>query len=143
MRRSTSLVFLLACLLTPLTAGAAELVSKSPQGSTVYFLAPMDGETVASTFTVKFGLRGMGVAPAGIDKENTGHHHLLVDHSGDVNNVQPLPTGDQVRHFGGGQTETEITLAPGRHTLQLILGNYLHIPHNPPVASEVITITVR
>ncbi len=143
MRHSTPIVFLLGCLLTPLAAAEGELVSKSPPGSAVYFLAPADGDTVTSTFTVKFGLRGMGVAPAGIDRADTGHHHLLVDHDGEVNYVQPLPTSDQVRHFGGGQTETEITLAPGRHTLQLLLGNYLHIPHDPPVTSEVIAITVR
>ena len=119
------------------------MVSTSAEGSVVYFLAPTDGVTVDTTFAVKFGLRGMGVAPAGIDKANTGHHHLLVDHAGDVDYVQPLPATDQLIHFGGGQTETQITLAPGRHTLQLVLGNYLHIPHDPPVTSEIITITVR
>ena len=143
MRHITPILCLLGWTLSGLAAAEAELVSKSAEGTVVYILAPTDGATVDATFTVKFGLRGMGVAPAGIDLVNTGHHHLLVDHAGDVNYVQPLPTSDQVRHFGGGQTETQITLAPGQHTLQLLLGNYLHIPHDPPVASEIITITVR
>ena len=143
MRKIIPILFLMGCTLAPFAIAAAELVSKSAQGSMVYFLAPADGATVDTTFTVKFGLQGMGVAPAGIDKANTGHHHLLVDHAGDIEYVQPLPTSDQVRHFGGGQTETEITLAPGSHTLQLVLGNYLHIPHDPPVKSKIITITVR
>ena len=96
----------------------------------------------AETLTVKFGLAGMGIAPAGVVSPNTGHHHLLIDHVGTPAAGQPLPVSDQVRHFGGGQTQAELTLAPGTHTLQLMLGNYLHIPHDPPVASAVITITV-
>ncbi len=143
MRKITPILVLMGCTLASFAIAAAELVSKSAQGSTVYFLAPTDGATVDATITVKFGLRGMGIAPAGIDKANTGHHHLLVDHAGDIDYVQPLPATDQLIHFGGGQTETQITLAPGQHTLQLVLGNYLHIPHDPPVTSEIITITVR
>ena len=143
MRHITPILCLLGWTLSGLAAAEAELVSKSAEGTVVYFLAPTDGATVDATFTVKFGLRGMGVAPAGIDLVNTGHHHLLVDHAGDANYGEPLPTSDQVRHFGGGQTETQITLAPGQHTLQLLLGNYLHIPHDPPVESKIITITVR
>lgn len=143
MRKITPILVLMGCALAPFAAAEGELVSASAEGSVVYFLAPTDGVTVDTTFAVKFGLRGMGVAPAGIDKANTGHHHLLVDHAGDVDYVQPLPATDQLIHFGGGQTETQITLAPGQHTLQLVLGNYLHIPHDPPVTSEIITITVR
>ncbi len=98
---------------------------------------------MTSTFSVKFGLRGMGVAPAGIDMENTGHHHLLIDVDGDPDMMAPLPASDQVRHFGKGQTETEITLPSGEHQLRLVLGNYLHIPHEPPVMSSVITVEVE
>lgn len=143
MRKITPILFLMVCTLAPFAVAEGELVSKSAEGSMVYFLAPTDGATVGATFAVKFGLRGMGVAPAGIDMDNTGHHHLLVDHVGDIDYAQPLPATEQLRHFGGGQTETEITLEPGRHTLQLVLGNYLHIPHDPPVTSKIITITVR
>jgi hypothetical protein len=121
---------------------ADELISPSPEGAALYFIAPQDGATVGTTFTVRFGLTGMGVAPAGHDVPNTGHHHLLIDYQGVPAADQPLPATDQVRHFGGGQTETELTLAPGTHHLQLMLGNYLHIPHDPPVASAVITVTV-
>jgi hypothetical protein len=117
-------------------------ISPSPEGASLYFITPQDGAVVEATFTVKFGLAGMGVAPAGVDKANTGHHHLLIDHEGDPALDQPLPATEQVRHFGGGQTETEVTLAPGTHRLQLMLGNFLHIPHDPPVASAEITITV-
>ncbi|MCZ6711322.1 MAG: DUF4399 domain-containing protein [Gammaproteobacteria bacterium] len=116
--------------------------SPSADGASLYFISPQNGEIVATTFTVRFGLAGMGVAPAGIDVANTGHHHLLVDHAGQPAVDQPLPATDQLRHFGGGQTEAELTLAPGTHRLQLILGNYLHTPHDPPVTSKEITITV-
>jgi hypothetical protein len=116
--------------------------SPSADGALLYFISPQNGAIVPTTFTVQFGLVGMGVAPAGIDAANTGHHHLLIDHVGQPANDQPLPATDQLRHFGGGQTETELTLDPGPHRLQLILGNYLHTPHDPPVASKEITITV-
>ncbi|MDA1074129.1 MAG: DUF4399 domain-containing protein [Proteobacteria bacterium] len=120
----------------------ASLISTAPEGAALYFIEPVDGATVQSPFVVKFGLKGMGVAPAGIDIANTGHHHLLVN-SPLVDESTPLPTSDQVRHFGGGQTEAEISLPKGTHQLQLVLGNYLHIPHDPAVKSPTITITVR
>jgi hypothetical protein len=135
---------LLSLLLLLLIAGpvAAEMArTPAPEGAKVYIISPADGDTVPATFTVHFGLKGMGVAPAGIDKENTGHHHLLVD--GKQMPVMDQPLGTDVKHFGGGQTQTELTLEPGQHTLQLILGDKGHIPHDPPVASEVITITVK
>lgn len=122
---------------------AAALVSKSAEGAKLYFITPLDGETVAPTFTVRFGLKGMGVAPAGADLPNTGHHHILIDHEGEVSMTMPLPKTDQIVHFGGGQTETELTLSPGEHTLRLVLGNHLHIPHDPPVMSETITVNVK
>jgi len=92
---------------------------------------------------VVFGLKNIGVAPAGIDKKNTGHHHLLIDTDELPDLTKPLPATDKIKHFGGGQTETEITLSPGKHTLQLLLGNYAHIPHSKPVISKKITITVE
>ena len=116
--------------------------SPAPASAALYFISPQDGAVVSPTFTVRFGLRGMGVAPAGVDAPNTGHHHLLIDLDELPSPSAPLPANDHVKHFGAGQTETELTLAPGTHTLQLILGNHLHIPHDPPVVSEKITITV-
>ena len=113
----------------------------SPDGAQAYIVSPANGATVPTTFDVVFGLKGMGVAPAGTQVNNTGHHHLLVDAAQlpDLNS----PMVANVTHFGAGQTQTTLTLTPGEHTLQLILGDYLHIPHNPPVLSEKITITVR
>ncbi|NOR20971.1 MAG: DUF4399 domain-containing protein [Xanthomonadales bacterium] len=108
----------------------------------LYFIAPQDGDKVSGEITVSFGLRGMGVAPAGVDSPNTGHHHLLIDVDTMPPMDAPLPKTEQVRHFGGGQTETALSLSPGKHTLQLVLGNYSHIPHDPPVLSNKITITV-
>lgn len=113
----------------------------APEGAEVRIVSPQDGDTVGPEFTVVFGLAGMGVAPAGTDNELTGHHHLLVD----ADELPPLdqPMGNPPLHFGGGQTETVLTLEPGEHTLQLVMGNYLHIPYDPQVASEKITITVE
>jgi hypothetical protein len=117
-------------------------VSSAVADQAVYFISPQDGETLSGQFDVRFGLRGMGVAPAGVDQANTGHHHLLIDVEAMPAMDVPLPSTEQIRHFGGGQTETSLKLAPGTHTLQLLLGNYSHIPHNPPVVSEKITIIV-
>jgi len=116
-----------------------------PSAARVYFIAPANGAVVDKTFEVKFGLVGAGVAPAGVDKTGVGHHHLLIDTEtpkGDELN-QPLPAGAQIKHFGGGQTETRLELPPGRHKLQLILGDGNHIPHDPPVTSDVIEIEVK
>ncbi|MFW1677373.1 DUF4399 domain-containing protein [Pontibacter sp. JAM-7] len=120
-------------------AAQVAIAADAPEGAMAYIIAPADGATVPATFTVKFGLKGMGVAPAGTDKANTGHHHLLVD--GALPDMS-MPLGKDVKHFGGGQTETTLTLSPGAHTLQLILGDMTHTPHNPPVVSEKITVTV-
>jgi hypothetical protein len=116
---------------------------KSAEGTVVYFVAPVNGATVPATFTVKFGLKGMGVAPAGVQHANTGHHHLLVDMAKLPDFNAALPANDNIRHFGAGQTEAELTLPPGQHTLQLVFADYLHIPHDRPVVSEKITITVK
>ena len=123
-------------------AMAADLPrSPSPADVELYFISPQDGATVKSPVTVRFGLRGRGVAPAGVAVENTGHHHLLIDAGLPPPNL-PVPADANHVHFGKGQTEASVTLAPGRHRLQLLLGDHLHIPHDPPVASKPITITV-
>jgi hypothetical protein len=115
----------------------------SPAGAEAYIISPKDGAKVKNPVVVQFGLKGMGIAPAGVKLENTGHHHLLIDTDLPQNLDTPLPTvPDKVVHFGKGQTETTLTLAPGKHTLQLVLGDENHIPHNPIVASKKITITV-
>lgn len=110
---------------------------------TVYFISPSDGDSLESPVKVVFGLSGMGIAPAGVEMDNTGHHHLLVD----VNELPPsgipIPTDNNHIHFGGGQTEATIELAPGEHTLQLLVGDFLHRPAEEPVVSEKITITVK
>lgn len=116
----------------------------APEGAAAYIQSPADGAVVPSPVTVRFGLRGIGVAPAGVQLPNTGHHHMLIDvAAADMPSFDlPLPATDQVMHFGLGQTETELNLEPGQHTLQLVLGDHLHTPHSPPVTSETITITV-
>jgi hypothetical protein len=132
-----------ALALSPPGAAAQER-TPAPEGAKVYFISPEDGATVSSPVTVRFGLEGMGVAPAGVEQEKTGHHHLLIDtRLSDDMLGQPIPADDQHRHFGGGQTETAVELSPGEHTLQLVLGDWSHIPHDPPVMSAPITITVE
>lgn len=122
---------------------ASELVSSAPDDAEVYIISPTEGDTVPETFKVEFGISGMEIAPAGTNKENTGHHHLLVDLAELPDLTASLPATEHIRHFGGGQTETTLTLSPGKHKLQLLLGNYAHIPHENPVISNPITITVR
>ncbi|MEO0947261.1 MAG: DUF4399 domain-containing protein [Cyanobacteria bacterium J06641_5] len=145
----------LACLLLSFCFGLAwapspaaaddnqDFTSPSPEGAYVYFIEPCDTQEVDSTFAVKFGLAGMGVAPAGIDKPNTGHHHLIIDLDELPDLSTSLAATDNIKHFGGGQTETRLTLPAGEHTLQLLLGNYVHIPHDKPVLSEKIVVNVR
>ena len=117
-------------------------VTPSPKGAKAYIIEPKEGATVSSPFKVVFGLSGMGIAPAGTQVDNTGHHHLLIDNpTYDANS--PLPKNDQIKHFGGGQTEAMVTLKPGKHTLQLVLGDWKHQPHNPAVVSEVVNVTVK
>ncbi len=115
----------------------------SPPGAVVYFISPSDGATVSNPVTIRFGLKGMGVAPAGTEKDKTGHHHLLIDVAALPPLDEPIPMDDQHRHFGGGQTEVTLDLPPGEHTLQLLLGDLNHIPHEPPVLSPKITVTVQ
>ncbi len=139
------LTWMWPALLIPFTTGLLQAESMtpapSPPGARVYISAPLDGEVVPSTFTVRFGLSGMGVAPAGTDKANTGHHHLLIDRA--ELPAMGMPMDGTVQHFGGGQTEVELTLPAGEHSLQLMFGDMHHVPHNPAVMSDKITITVK
>jgi hypothetical protein len=126
---------------TPTLSSGYQKVA-APVGAALYIANLRNGMVVSSPVKVAFGLSGMGVAPAGVEKAGTGHHHLLIDvNAWDAN--APLPATDNIRHFGGGQTETSLDLKPGQHTLQLVLGDQNHIPHHPVVMSERITITVR
>ncbi|HRP96938.1 MAG TPA: DUF4399 domain-containing protein [Rhodocyclaceae bacterium] len=136
---------LAAALLAATLAVAAPAFAGStpaPEGVELYFITPTDGATVSSPVAVRFGLRGMGVAPAGVEAPRTGHHHLIVNAPLPPMD-QPVPAGEQHIHFGAGQTETRVDLPPGKHELQLLLGDHLHVPHDPPVVSERITITVE
>ena len=116
----------------------------APPNAAVYIISPKDGDTVTGPFKVQFGLSGMGVAPAGVDKPNTGHHHLIIDTALTPEELKaPIASDAKHVHFGGGQTETMVTLAPGEHTLQLVLGDWTHVPFSPPIMSPVITVTVK
>ncbi len=114
----------------------------SAPAAKVYVQSPADGAEVSQTFLVRFGLMGMGIAPAGVDHPNTGHHHLLIDVADLPPMDLPLPATDDIVHFGKGQTEATVTLPAGEHTLQLVLGDYLHRPHDPALISAPITVTV-
>ncbi len=125
------------------TSAAAPDLPRTPRpaDANLYIVSPADGATVSSPVTIRFGLRGMGVAPAGVASPNTGHHHLIVD--AELPSLDlPLPADERHIHFGGGQTEVTLDLAPGPHELQLVLADQNHIPHTPPLVSERITITV-
>jgi|SRR5579863_1555093 len=133
---------LLIALILATSVVAAQERTPSPAGAEVYIISPKDGAKVTDPITVRFGLKGMGIAPAGVKFDNTGHHHLLIDTEPPADLSVPLPASEKIVHFGKGQTETTLTLPPGKHTLQLVLGDQSHIPHNPPVISKKITITV-
>jgi len=115
---------------------------KAPADAATYIIEPQDGAVVSSPVTVVFGLKSMGVAPAGVEHADTGHFHLLVD-VGLPPQGSPIPKDAQHLHFGGGQIQTTLTLSPGKHTLQLLMGDASHMSFDPPVASKVITITVK
>ena len=123
----------------PVAAGER---TPSQEGARLYFISPADGESLSGPVTVRFGLKGMGVAPAGVEREGTGHHHLILD-APLPDPDAPVPKDGNYRHFGAGQTEAKLTLPPGQHSLQLLLGDHNHIPHEPAVVSSRITITVR
>lgn len=115
----------------------------APAAAEVYFISPQNGAIVHGPVTVRFGLKGMGVAPAGVKFDNTGHHHLLIDTDiSELNLDAPLPVTDKILHFGKGQTEASLTLPAGKHTLELMFADYAHMPFNPPLHSQKITITV-
>ena len=114
----------------------------SADGASVFFITPTDGATVSNPVAIEFGIAGMDVVKAGTDQENSGHHHLLIDTELPAMGL-PIPADDHHVHFGDGSTSTEISLEPGEHTVQMLLGDYLHIPHNPPLSSAQITITVK
>lgn len=143
MMNKITFAMLVTLLVSPMSVFAENMVSKSPENAEVYFIQPADGQTIKGAVKVVFGLKNMGVAPAGVERDNTGHHHLLIDTETLPDLTTSLPATDQIKHFGGGQTETELTLAPGKHTLQLLLGNYAHVPHATPVLSNKITIIVE
>ena len=124
------------------TAALADPLPSAP-GTEVYIISPHNGAKVKIPVTVVFGLKGMGIAPAGVKFDNTGHHHLLVDSSLPTDLTLPLPVTDNIRHFGKGQTETSLELTPGKHTLQLLFADLTHTPFTPNVVSKKITITVE
>jgi hypothetical protein len=134
-------LILLALLLAAPMALAADR-TPSPAGAQVYIIAPKDGAKIHGPVLVQFGLKGMGIAPAGVKFDDTGHHHLLVDADVPEDLSLPLPATQKILHFGKGQTETTLNLPPGTHTLQLVLGDRNHVPHDPAVISAKITITV-
>ena len=147
MKNTIAAVFLAIGLATTAFAGGE---TPSNPDAKLYFVNISNGDTVSNPVTIVFGLRGMGVAPAGTEKENTGHHHLLVNRpplgegeDGALEFENGLPADDNHVHFGGGQTEATLDLPEGQTTLQLVLGDYGHVPHTPPVVSEVITVTVQ
>ena len=113
-------------------------ISANPK---VYFINLEDGDRVESPFLIQFGLSGMGIAPAGTDRANTGHHHLLINVD-DIDLSKPIPSSSNHIHFGGGQTESLVDLMPGDYSMQLVLGDMTHTPHNPPIISQRINITV-
>ncbi|HYD32445.1 MAG TPA: DUF4399 domain-containing protein [Azospirillaceae bacterium] len=136
-------VLLATVLALTFPAIAAETTRQpAPAEAHLYIGWPNDGEVVDRRFKVWFGLRNMGVAPAGVAKDATGHHHLIIDAPLPAMD-EPIPNDQHHRHFGAGQTETTLELPPGKHTLQLIMGDAEHVPHNPPVVSKKITVTVR
>lgn len=136
MRLGNFLLFL-SVLGLPLAAFADDKAAK------VFIVEPADGATVSQTFTVKFGAAGVDIVPAGTNQPNSGHHHLLIDTDKLPDLHSPLPATPTLIHFGKGQTETQITLAPGKHTLQLVLGDYMHVPGHHPLISEKITVNVK
>jgi hypothetical protein len=138
MRTALALLLAFTC-----TAAWALDQTPSPKGARVYFVEPKNGAVITGPVHVVFGIKGMKVAPAGTQAPDTGHHHLLIDIAQPADHTLPLPANDNIRHFGKGQTETTIDLAPGKHTLQLVFADYRHVPFKPNVASRRITITVK
>ena len=148
MKRVLAVAAALAAMTLAQSGNATQ--TPAPDGAEVYFVGLEHGATVSNPVTVVFGLRGMGIAPAGVEHQGTGHHHLLINRPplgegefGADEWVYPLPADENHLHFGGGQTEITLDLPSGTHTLQLVVGDHNHIPHDPPIMSDVITITVE
>jgi hypothetical protein len=141
--KSTISIFFVAALFVSTTCHAEAIKkTKAPKGAKAYIISPKDGAKLKSPVKVVFGLSGMGVAPAGVKSPSTGHHHLIIDDSLPKEG-QPIPANENYKHFGKGQTETTIELKPGVHTLQIVLGDHIHVPHEPMIHSEKISITVE
>lgn len=139
----TVLITTNGCAETPLATPAEKLVrTRAPAAAKVYIISPKNGEAVKSLVKIQFGLSEMGVAPAGTEQDNTGHHHLLIDVDQPISMDVPIAADERHRHYGGGQTEVVLELLPGKHSLQLIFADYRHIPHEPVILSEKITINV-
>jgi Domain of unknown function (DUF4399) len=142
--RRIPLLSLTLVSLTLAAAVTAEAETAAPPNAVVYFINLKDGDAVKSPFKIQFGLSGMGVAPASVEKANTGHHHLLIDTALTPEQAkEPIPADDHHVHFGGGHTETTVTLPPGHHTLQVVLGDWSHVPFNRPIVSPVIAVDVK
>ncbi|KWO84724.1 ATPase [Burkholderia ubonensis] len=142
MRRRATLLVMAATVLAPRIVFATGR-TPSPPGAEAYIIWPSDGATITGgKFWVRMGLRNMGICPKGIERPNVGHHHLLID--ADLPPLdQPIPSDRNHLHYGAGQTEARIELPPGKHTLQMLMGDHDHVPHDPPVYSKKITITVK
>jgi hypothetical protein len=133
----------LSAVLICLTSAAHAQGKLAPKDALLYFVWPQNGATIKGGFWCRFGLRNMGVTHAGDDFQNTGHHHLLIDVSEALDPNEPIPQDKSHLHFGSGQTETRIELAPGKHTLQLVLGDAKHYPFSPPIVSDKISVRIK
>lgn len=137
-------ILLISLLSLVFASQAKAQITDEPKDAKAFIISPADGAVVPQTFVIQFGLNGVGVAPAGVQNAKTGHHHLLIDQEKLPDLTQPIPAVDgKIIHFGGGQTETTVTLSPGKHTLQILLGDFAHIPHKNPVYSQKITVYVK
>lgn len=150
-RRLAAAIVLAGCILPVAEVAAqaqapaqapAQVQTPAPSDAVLYIIYPRDGQRIRGSFPVRFGLRNMGVTHAGDRTPNMGHHHLLVDVQDEIDPTEPLPTDRQHLHFGAGQTETRLDLPPGRHTLQLVLGDADHKPFKPVLTSKKVTVTV-
>ena len=125
------------------TTSAFSQGKPAPDDAYLYFIWPDNGTVIRGAFWCRFGLRNMGVTHAGDDFANSGHHHLLIDVNDPLDPNDAIPQDKNHLHFGAGQTEARIELPPGKHTLQLVLGDWSHVPFNPPIVSPVITVEVK
>lgn len=144
MKTHFALLAAVGCVAMLTSPTQAQERTPAPENARVYFIAPEDGAMVTNPVTIRFGLEGMGVAPAGVEQQGTGHHHLLINvDTASLDFDVGIPADDQHVHFGGGQTEVTLDLPAGTHTLHLLLGDQNHIPHDPPVISDALNITVQ